>query len=76
MKFSTDGSGTRTRCRVSIAHIRHLGPDSGLGFQVNVLEALEVDPSSLGGGAQADPVPSIAFTVNCLSKFNHRETDS
>ena len=33
-----------------MAHTRHSRPDSGLGFQVNILITLEVVPSSLGSG--------------------------
>ena len=37
-------------CRVSWAHIRESRYDSCLGFEVNVLEMIEVVPSSLGSG--------------------------
>ena len=34
--------------RVNMAHVRQSGPDSGLGFQVKILELSRVAPSSLG----------------------------
>ena len=36
------------RCRANLAHVSQSRPDSGLGFQVNVLEIVQVVPSSLG----------------------------
>jgi len=33
-----------------MAHIRQSGPDAGLGFQVKVVKAFQVAPSSLGSG--------------------------
>ena len=33
-----------------MAHTRQLRPDSGIGFQVNVLKVFEGVPSSLGSG--------------------------
>ena len=36
--------------RANVAHIRQSRPDSGLGFQVQVLETYERVPSSLGKG--------------------------
>ena len=36
-----------------MAHIRQTRPDSGLGFQVKVLDNFRVDPSSLGSGTGA-----------------------
>ena len=38
------------RCLANMAHIRQSRPESGLGFQVNVLQLLQVVPSSLGSG--------------------------
>ena len=38
------------RCRVTSAHTRQSGPDSGRGFHVKFLEAFQVDPSVLGSG--------------------------
>ena len=40
------------RCPVNMEHIRQSRPDSGPGFQVNVLETYEVVPSSLGSGPE------------------------
>ena len=40
----------KVRCRANMAHIRQSRPDSGLGFQVDVLEPFHVVPSSLGSG--------------------------
>jgi len=37
-----------------MAHIRHSRPDSGLGFQVEVLETFEHVPFSLGSGGGRD----------------------
>ena len=48
-----DALGTRTclsRCRANMAHIRQSGPDSGLAFQVPILETCWVVPCSLGSG--------------------------
>ena len=33
-----------------MAHVKQSRPDSGLGFQVNVIETFRVVPSSLGSG--------------------------
>jgi len=38
--------------RANSAHIRQSRPESGLGFQVSVVETFQVVPSSLGGGAR------------------------
>ena len=35
------------RCRADMANIRQSSPESGLGFQVQVLKPFQVDPSSL-----------------------------
>jgi len=35
-----------------VAHIRQSRPDSGLGFQVKVLDTLQGVPSSLGSGPE------------------------
>ena len=45
------------RCRENMARVRQSRPDSGLGFQVKVLETFQVVSSSLGndiGGAAAE----------------------
>ena len=41
------------RCRVNMAHIRQSRPDSGLGFQVEVLKTFKIVSSSLGSGTDA-----------------------
>ena len=41
----------RMRSRANVAPIRQSRPDSGLGFQVRVLETISVVPSSLGNGS-------------------------
>ena len=40
----------RGRCRANMAYIRQSRPDSGLGFQVKVVEAFQLVLSSLGSG--------------------------
>ena len=45
--FQFWGSG---RCRANMAHIRQSGPDSGVVFQVKVLEIFAIIPCSLGSG--------------------------
>ena len=42
-------------CRANVAHVRQSRPDSGLGFQVNVLKITRVVPSSLGSGFGGQP---------------------
>ena len=48
-------------CRANVARVRQTRPDSGLRFQVNVLETFTVFPSSLGGGT-----PSLSSNVSRL----------
>jgi len=43
----------RYRCRANMAHTRHSGPDSGLGFQEHVLKTMQVIPSTLESGSEA-----------------------
>jgi len=52
----------RPRCRASMAHIRQSRPDSGLGFQANVLKPFKGVPSSLGSGwglSSSSLIPSL-----------------
>ena len=39
--------------RANVAHVRQPRPDSGHGFQVQVLNSFKVAPSSLGSGQEA-----------------------
>ena len=43
-----DAATTSHRCRANMAHLRQSRPESGLGFQVNVLKTFQAVPSSLG----------------------------
>jgi len=45
-------SPLRTRCRANMAHVTQSRPDSGLGFQAQVLKTFQVVPSSLDSGEQ------------------------
>jgi len=45
-----DPGKSRVRCRANMALVRHSRPDSGLGFQTEVLQSMPVAPSSLGSG--------------------------
>ena len=42
-----------------MAHVRQSGPESGLGFQVNVLRTFGVVPSSLGNGVGLDHLKEL-----------------
>jgi len=57
------------RCRANMAHMRQSRPDSGLGFQVKVLETFELASSSLGsaGGVRVQSISDTGVNV-CLSR--------
>jgi len=44
------GRSQPRRCRAHTPHVRLWSPDSGLGFQVNVLKMFSVVPCSVGSG--------------------------
>ena len=66
------------RCRSNMAHARQSRPDSGLDFQVKVLEPFSVVPSSLGSGLGVlcgeppTPKPQLTFApcIFCTSSLN------
>ena len=53
-RFSVSMRESGTRCRANLGEARQSRPDSGLGFQVQVLEAFQVVLSSLGRDGTRD----------------------
>ena len=51
---------------VNVAHIRQSRPDSGLGFQANILETFKVFPSLLGSGLPARLPLASAHGQGCI----------
>ena len=51
MSLQCDEYSTHSRCRANMVHTRESRPDTGLGFQVQVLEPLQSFPFSLGSEA-------------------------
>ena len=51
-----------TRCRANVAHVRQSRPDSGLGFQVKVLNTLQGVPFSLGSGQPQNLLPLLLYS--------------
>ena len=51
-----------------MAHIRQSWTDSGLGFQVNVLQAFLVVPSSLGSGFPLSKERRVVAGLKVLGK--------
>jgi hypothetical protein len=47
LRLRPNGGAPGSRCRANVAHIRQSRTDSGLGFQVTVLQIFQVVPSSL-----------------------------
>ena len=57
----TDSLGNR--CRANSANVRQSSPDSGLDFQVNVLNAFQVAVSSLGSGSSLSVSHTTVFSA-------------
>ena len=55
------------RLRANVAHIRQTRPDSGLDFQVEVLEHFQVVPSWLGNGRSSAPIRPQASGLHGLA---------
>ena len=60
------------RCRADTAHARQSRPDSGLGFQVKVVEIFEGVPSSRGSGGEKEskraPNEGQVHWANCFGR--------
>ena len=56
------------RYRANMEHIRQSRPNSGLGFQVKVLETFKVALYSLGSGTAPSGLPLLIYYSGCRSK--------
>ena len=55
-----------------MAYIRHSRPDSGLGFQVKVLQIFLVVPFSLDSGMGASTVLGCSLAIDAVRSFSGR----
>ena len=57
------------RCRANMAHTRQSRPDSGRGFQVIVLETVQVLPFFLGSGVHKPSAVYLTVTRGRIARL-------